>query len=140
MDIRYEMLGTKGRPPYKATAGAAGWDLCVDTIRWDQRSGCWIVGTGLAIEIPEGYVGLLFPRSSIFKKRLTMAHCVGVIDSDYRGEVHAIFKADDNAEPYAVGERCCQLVIIPQPEVNWVESGTLLGTDRGPNGFGSTGD
>ena len=140
MDIRYIRMSGTARPPYRATDGAAGWDLTAETIRWDQHSGCWILGTGLAFEIPAGYVGLLFPRSSVYKRRLTMAHCVGVIDSDYRGEVHAVLKADDSSEPYVVGERCCQLVIVKLPDINWVEADSLSSTERSLNGFGSTGD
>ncbi len=140
MDIRYIRMDGRAQPPFRATVGAAGWDLTAVTIRWDQHAGCWILGTGLAFEIPEGYVGLLFPRSSVYKRHLTMAHCVGVIDSDYRGEVHAIFKADSSSEPYAIGERCCQLVIVKLPDVNWVEADSLSSTERSLNGFGSTGD
>ena len=111
-------------------------------------------GTGLAVEIPQGYVGLLFPRSSITKRELMLKNSVGVIDSAYRGEVMCRFHPtsidydyddDDNStitptDDYNVGERVCQLIIIEKPAVTVVEFEELSDTERGTGGFGSSGN
>lgn len=95
---------------------------------------------GLAFEIPEGYVGLIFPRSSIYKTSLALSNCVGVIDSGYRGEVSAVFNVIDIDQPgYKVGDRCAQMIIMPYPSVELVEADELSSTERGAGGFGSTG-
>jgi dUTP pyrophosphatase len=96
--------------------------------------------TGLAVEIPDGYVGLLFPRSSIYKKSLMATNSVGVIDSGYRGEIMMVLKATTDVVPavYKEGERFAQLVIVPIPEIEVVEAEELSESDRGENGYGST--
>ena len=97
-------------------------------------------------EIPKGYVGLVFPRSSIRKTDLSLTNCVGVIDSGYRGEIQATFKKifgknDVRLDEldYNVGDRIAQIMIIPYPSVTFVEVDELSQTDRGEGGFGSTG-
>jgi len=91
------------------------------------------------MEIPEGHVGLLFPRSSVSKKNLRLCNSVGVIDSGYRGEI--ILKFDKNGENlYEEGDRVGQLMIVPVPSVQFVEVTNLPGSDRGDGGFGSTGN
>ena len=98
-------------------------------------------GTGLAIEIPEGHVGLLFPRSSISKTDLTLRNSVGIIDSGYRGEI--TFKFNNilmsSCEPYNVKERIGQLIIMPYPIIEFEEVEELSTTERGEGGYGSTG-
>jgi dUTP pyrophosphatase len=97
--------------------------------------------TGLAVEIPEGYVGLIFPRSSVRNKNLSLSNSVGVIDSGYRGEIMATFNwrgMDKNH--YQVGDRIMQLMIIPYPQVEFEETDTLSDTERSVGGFGSTGN
>lgn len=101
--------------------------------------------TGIAVEIPRGYVGMLFPRSSIYKKTLTQTNCVGVIDADYRGEVLVKFALRYHSEIksprlYDLGERIVQLVIVPVPEVAWLEAESLSETARGEGGYGSSGN
>lgn len=95
-------------------------------------------GTGLSIEIPEGYVGLIFPRSSVSKKDLLLANSVGVADSGYRGEYLIRFKKMGK-DVYEVGERIAQLMIIPIPWVEIEEVLDLTESSRGNGGFGSTG-
>ena len=128
--------------PYQATDGSAGWDLTA-TSRELVKGNKAIYGTGLAVEIPKGYVGLLFPRSSIHNKTLRLSNSVGVIDSDYRGEIKAVFDQIDlfprNALLYQLGDRICQLVILPVPTIEWEESEELTNTERGEGGYGSTG-
>jgi dUTP pyrophosphatase len=122
----------------KASPGAAAYDLVATSI-CPTVDGQFIVGTGLTVAIPEGYVGLLFPRSSVFRKGAYLANSVGVIDSDYRGEIKAIFRSLRGAPPYELGERCCQLLLVElgSLDVKYVEQ--LDNTTRGEGGFGSTG-
>ena len=99
-----------------------------------------VYGVGLAVEIPEGMVGLVFPRSSIRQTDLFMANSVGVIDSGYRGEIIVTFNIKKGATRwYQVGDRIAQLVIMPVPLVKYVEVDELSETERGIGGHGSTG-
>lgn len=95
---------------------------------------------GIAVEIPKGYVGLIFPRSSVYKTRCRLSNCAGIIDNNYRGELKAVFDVLDTDYPtYNVGERCCQLMLVKLPEVSLQEVEELSPSDRGEGGFGSTG-
>ena len=97
-------------------------------------------GTGLAIEIPDGYVGLVFPRSSISKTDHFLRNSVGVIDSGYRGEVKLRMSVPAlGSKSYEVGEKIGQLLIIKLPTVNIQQVDTLSSSERGLGGFGSTG-
>jgi dUTP pyrophosphatase len=98
-------------------------------------------GTDLAMEIPKGFVGLVFPRSSIRKYELILSNSVGVIDSGYRGELQATFKKENGLDSlaYKVGDRIAQIMIIPHPEIEFEEVDDLSDTERGDGGFGSTG-
>jgi len=101
-----------------------------------------VYGTGLAIEIPEGHVGLIFPRSSNSKTDLYLTNHVGVIDSGYRGEIMFKYRPIDgllNAKVYQIGDRVGQLMILPYPAVELVEAAELSSSERGEGGFGSTG-
>ena len=97
--------------------------------------------TGIALEIPKGYVGLVFPRSSVSKLDLVQANSVGVIDSSYRNSIKVRFKKlkDDGVCVYAPGERIAQLIILPYPIIGFNEVEKLSDSDRGLGGFGSTG-
>lgn len=129
--------------PKKAHASDAGFDLVAVSQKFEKRQ--YVYGFGLAFEIPEGYVGLVFPRSSVYKKDLIMSNCVGVVDSGYRGEVTARFNMagrPDDAEGfpmYQVGERVAQLVIMKLPDVDLEEAEELGDSERGTGGYGSTG-
>jgi dUTP pyrophosphatase len=94
---------------------------------------------GIAVQIPKGHVGLLFPRSSCAKTGKWMGNSVGVIDSDYIGELSAVFYTRDGADEYHVGDRVAQLIIMPIPEIEWHEVQELSPTERGSGGYGSTG-
>lgn len=146
--------------PRYAKEGDAGLDLTATSIYFDKYGNiCY--GTGLAFEIPEGYVGLIFPRSSICKKQLLLSNAVGVIDSGYRGEVSFKFKpslALDNRQCvkyddekmwtiavrqndiYKVGDRIGQMIIMPYPSVEFEEVEELSETERGEGGYGSSGE
>lgn len=147
MKIKVKKLVPGAVMPERAHAGDAGFDLVAVSKGYDEY-GNLVCGTGLAFEIPSGYVGLVFPRSSISKKICTLANAVGVIDSGYRGEVTLKFKAagtytnvamNDRFMRYEVGERIGQMVIMELPQVEFEESDELGVSDRGDGGFGSTG-
>ena len=150
LQVKFKKLHPDAKAPVRATEGAAGWDLTMTegecltspTVQFVR------LRTGIAVEIPKGYVGLLFPRSSCYKKRQQLANSVGVIDSDYRGEICFVYRTIDlcsvdesKAEEYIYhkGERIGQLVIVPCPPVVFVEAEELSETSRGTGGFGSTG-
>ena len=143
MELKIKRLTEDAILPIRAHKGDAGIDLTCTTITQElNECGQLIIvyHTGLAIEIPEGHVGLLFPRSSIAKKSLSLTNSVGVIDSGYRGEVMAKMRSTTDVVPaiYKPGERFVQLVIVPIPEVEITEVAELSETDRGEGGFGST--
>nr|DAH79171.1 MAG TPA: dUTPase [Caudoviricetes sp.] len=143
MKVKIKKLNENAVVPTKAHATDAGFDLyCTSKeVDWDKRQ--IICHTGLAFEIPEGFVGLLFPRSSVSNKPLIMANSVGVIDSCYRGEVTVKFNITDMRQSgmnhYQVGNKVAQIIIIPYPEIEFEEAEELSETDRGTGGYGSTG-
>lgn len=143
MKVRIKKLNDKAVMPTKAHATDAGFDLyCTSKeVNWGTR--LLICHTGLAFEIPDGYVGLLFPRSSVSNMPLMMANSVGVIDSGYRGEVTAKFNITDTRYTafthYQEGDRIAQMIIIPYPEIEFEEADSLSDSDRGTGGYGSTG-
>lgn len=142
MDVKIKKLDELAVIPHYAKAGDAGLDLTATNYKYDDQLGNHIYGTGLAIEIPEGYVGLVFPRSSNRKTCAYMTNHVGVIDSGYRGEIMVTFKNRDAAStivPYEVGDRVAQLIIVAYPSINLIESDELSETERGEGGHGSTG-
>ena len=104
-----------------------------------DKDGNFVYGTGLAFEIPEGFVGLVFPRSSVSARCMTMANCVGVIDSGYIGEVTVKFRQHLFAKPYDNGDRVAQMIIMPYPHIDFVEVDELSDSERGEGGYGSTG-
>nr|UVX61736.1 MAG: dUTPase [Bacteriophage sp.] len=127
-------------PIYAHPDEDAGLDLTAISVKFEH--GCWVYGTGLAMEIPKGYVGLLFPRSSNRKTEAYLTNSVGVIDSGYRGEIMFSFKNRDrrvDEQPYKVGDRLGQIIIIPYPQVEFEEVESLEESNRGEDGHGSTG-
>ena len=143
MLVRIKKLSETAVIPSYAKSGDAGLDLVATSIISETPSQI-TYGTGIALEIPEGFVGLAFPRSSIRKTHLVLSNSVGVIDSGYRGEIQATFnkqyKLDsDLRENYKVGDRIFQLMIIPHPTIQFIEVDELTITERGEGGFGSTG-
>lgn len=140
MKVNIKKLNESAVIPQYAHNTDAGLDLVAISVEVDD-DGNLVYGTGLAFEIPVGYVGLVFPRSSVSSRSLVMANCVGVIDSGYRGEVTAKFKPIGQYlnNPYQIGERVAQLVIIPYPHVEFQEVDSLSESERGTGGYGSTG-
>lgn len=143
LNIKIKRLTPSAQLPTKAHATDAGYDLYADRSEICVPDGLATYGTGIAVEIPEGYVGLVFPRSSICNKHLQLSNSVGVIDSGYRGEVMAKFNlindGSDTYEVYKIGERIAQLIVMPYPEVTFEEVDELSDSDRGTGGYGSSG-
>lgn len=174
MKVKIKRLSADSVLPKYAKPGDAGLDLVATSVEYNGKYGTIEYGTGLAFEIPEGHVGLLFPRSSNKKKELYLSNHVGVLDSGYRGEVKFAYKPDVDywceeegdefqltlehgkfpyyenataahreavvvADIYAVGDRIGQIIIVPYPQVEFVEVERLSQTERGEGGFGSTG-
>lgn len=159
MEVKIKKLHKDAVVPKYAKVGDAGLDLTATSMYYDEYGNiCY--GTGLAFEIPKGYVGLIFPRSSICKEQLLLSNAVGVIDSGYRGEVSLKFKpsmALDNCQCvktdegklwsiafrqndiYKVGDRIGQMIIMPYPSVEFEEVEELSETERGEGGYGSSG-
>ena len=139
IEIKFKKLCAEAVIPTKAHQSDAGADLTATSKKWDDEKQCWIYGTGIATEIPEGYVGLVFPRSSIRKYGLALANSIGVIDSGYRGEIMCSFKPTGSCPTYNVGDKVAQMIIMPYPVVNYVEVTELSDSERGEGGHGSTG-
>lgn len=139
MDVKFKKLDKNAVLPSYANPGDAGLDLTA--IRAERANGYIEYYTGLSIEIPDGFVGLIFPRSSISKKQQILSNSVGVIDSGYRGEIKFRFKSLgtlDGKQIYSPGDKIGQLVIMPFPKVTVVESNELSDTQRNLGGFGSS--
>ena len=162
MQIKVKKLHEAARLPTYATDGSGCFDIYyspeyiykgeVWKITKDYRSNSWgtdvefqarhTFETGLAFEIPEGYVMLVFSRSGHgFNHGTRLSNCVGVIDSDYRGELKISLTVDGkDSLDIAEGDRVAQAMVIPTPKVSFVEAGKLSTTVRGTGGFGSTGN
>ena len=151
MDLKIKKLSPDAIVPAAATTGAAGLDLCAcldRTVRLCSMLGNdahadmgELIPTGIAVEIPEGYVGLVFARSGLaIRQGIALANGVGVIDSDYRGEIRVgLLNHSDQIREIAPGDRIAQLVVMPVCHVTPVEVRELSDTARGEGGFGSTG-
>lgn len=143
MNIKVKKLKPDATVPTMGSKFAAGADLysAEDADVVIEPSETKFIGTGLAMEIPEGYVGLVYARSGLACKRgLAPANKVGVVDSDYRGEIKvALHNHGKEAQTVEKGERIAQMVIAPYLSVNYEEADVLSETERGEGGFGSTG-
>jgi len=149
MNIKFKKLiipdaKVEPREPTRATSGAAGFDMTAVSYEETKeiKNGLQVAHfyryhTGIALELPPGWTALVFPRSSVVKTGAMLGNCVGVIDSDYRGEITLCFKSD--YPPYSPGTRIGQLIIVPIPDVVLEEAVELSETARGSGGYGSTG-
>jgi len=138
--VKVKKLDPNAVIPSYSKVGDAGMDLTI-TKEIENTSFSVSYGFGIAMEIPKGFVGLVFPRSSVRNQDLILSNCVGVIDSGYRGELQATFKKTNGLDSikYKVGERGAQIIILPYPTIYMTEVPELSDTDRGTGGFGSTG-
>ena len=144
MQVKIKRLKPNAVIPTYAKDGDAGMDLVATSVISETHTQI-TYGLGIALEIPNGFVGLVFPRSSIRKTRLQLSNSVGVIDSGYRGELQATFNKiittiENQKNDYKVGDRVAQIMIIPHPSIDFQEVEYLSNTQRGEGGFGSTGN
>jgi dUTP pyrophosphatase len=144
MNIKYKVLNELAKEPTRGSEYAAGYDLYAAT---DGEISLFphttqLIGTGLAFELPDGYFGAVYARSGLAsKKGLRPANCVGVVDSDYRGEVMvALHNDSDHIMTIDAGERIAQLVLMPYVNMTFEQVEELNTTNRGEGGFGSTGN
>lgn len=142
MILKFKKLNDKAIIPTIANKGDAGMDLTAISISITDNGdyGYMEYSTGLAVEIPKGYCGLLFPRSSISNTGLILANSVGLIDSGYRGEIKLRFKYIAGTKYYDVGDRVGQLVIMKLHNIQIEEVNELASSERGEKGFGSSND
>jgi dUTP pyrophosphatase len=140
MQVKIKLLTENSVKPKYAKASDAGLDLVATSII-NQTPTQITYGLGIAMEIPEGMVGLVFPRSSIRNYDLALTNSVGVIDSGYRGELQATFHKTKGLESkvYEIGDRAVQIVIIPHPIIQLKVVDELSDSERGEGGFGSSG-
>lgn len=146
MDVKICKLSEDAVIPTYAHPGDAGMDVVATSVNITDD---YIeYGTGLSFEVPEGYCMLIFPRSSNSKKDLILANSVGILDSTYRGELKLRFKKCYQPVIYGlvartvynVGDKVGQIMILPYPQINFIEVDSLSETERGDGGFGSTGN
>lgn len=151
MKVNIKKLHVDAIIPTYAKDGDAGMDLTAVGYEYDKYGNITYY-TGISMEIPKGYVGLIFPRSSIVKQTLTLANSVGVIDSGYRGEILIKFKPSRvfgiygidcpesySSKEYQRGDRVAQIIIMPIPLIEFNEVSELGNSERGIGGFGSSG-
>jgi len=141
MKVKIKRLHPMATIPSYAKTGDAGLDLTVtevESLGYPE----YRFKFGVSVEIPAGYVGLLFPRSSIYKTGMSFTNAVGVIDSGYRGEIMAIMRdqGDYRTIGYHVGQKAAQLIIIPYPQIEFEEVDRLSESERGAGGYGSSGE
>jgi len=141
LHVNFKKLNNTAVTPSYAKEGDAGLDFTATRIISETDTQI-IFGTDIAIEVPNGYVGLMFPRSSIRNTDLLLKNSVGCIDSGYRGEIMITFEKTKGLSSikYNVGDRVCQMIILPFPKVKLIEQTTLSSSERGENGHGSSGN
>jgi dUTP pyrophosphatase len=140
--LRWTRLSEAARPPAPAHPGDAGYDLhAAEAVRLEPGTRA-SVGTGVAVEIPDGHAGLVLPRSGLAARHgIALVNAPGLIDSGYRGEVRVLLLNTDREEPFdvSVGDRIAQLVLVAHAAPELDEVGDLADSARGSGGFGSTG-
>ena len=142
MELRYQRLAEGATPPSRAHEGDAGLDLYAIEAAHLGPGERWSVGTGIAVEIPEGHAGLVLPRSGLAREHgISLVNSPGLIDSGYRGEIRVLLINTDPAETFKVepGDRIAQLVVTPVEGAEPVEAESLADSARGEGGFGSSG-
>lgn len=141
VEIKIKKLFHDAKTPIKSTEGACGYDAYAHHDELDMINNRISIYFGFAVEIPEGYALEFIPRSSIYKTGYRLANCVGLINSDYRGEVYATFDVINivNENNYEIGDRVGQFVVVKNYKSKFVEVDELSETKRGDGGFGSTG-
>ena len=137
--LKFKRLSDKCVIPKRAHPTDAGLDITATSMSFDINTGIVTYGTDLAIKLPKGHVGHLYPRSSVYKTNMVLCNSVGVVDENYTGEIKFKFHTRDSHNLYKVGDRIGQLVIVKLPNIRSLEVTELEVTDRGNKGFGSSG-
>lgn len=135
--VKIKFLTETAKMPYHGTNESAGWDLYADRVVEEEDR--YVYYTGVAVEIPKHFCGLILPRSSVVKTGLIMGNSIGLIDRDYIGELSCVFYKRQGATPYKIGERIAQFFVSPVPDIEFVQVDELTPTSRGSGGYGSTG-
>lgn len=140
LNVKFKKLSPNAITPSYAKDGDAGLDITATKIISETDTQI-TYGTDIALEIPYGYVGYLFPRSSIRKYNLSLSNSVGTIDAGYRGELMCVFNKTktENCVKYDIGDKIVQMTILPFPKIELIESDVLSDSERGNGGFGSSG-
>lgn len=142
MRLRYRLLSDAARAPAQAQDGDAGYDLCASEAATLDPGDRASVGTGIALEIPDGHGGLVLPRSGLAARHgISLVNSPGLIDCGYRGEVRILLLNTDRAERFtiAAGERIAQLVVVRAEALELEQAAQLADSARGEGGFGSSG-
>jgi dUTP pyrophosphatase len=139
MKVKIKRLSKNSVIPKYSKQGDAGMDLTVTEVEYLDSEHIKL-HFGLAFEIPIGYVGYIFPRSSCYKQRQIMSNSVGVVDSGYRGEVSAVMIGTCKDFMYKVGDRAAQIIIMPIPHIEFEQVETMSESERGDSGYGSSGN
>ena len=141
LQVKFKKLNVLAQTPSQSYPSDAGFDLVASSVEHPFGStGIFVeICTGIAVEIPDGYMGLIFPRSSVSATNHYLRNSVGVIDSGYRGEIKLRFSPDETNTAYQIGDKVGQLVIIKLPAVELTESAELTLSTRRERGFGSSG-
>jgi len=138
--VKFTKMNDEAKTPERGSQYAAGWDLTATSIK--KEKDILSYGTSLNVQIPHGYFGIITARSSVYRTDLGLANGIGIIDSDYRGEIifkYRILHKGDYPKIYNVGDRIGQIVILSHAVPEWFEAHILEATGRGDGGFGSTG-
>jgi dUTP pyrophosphatase len=141
VQVRFKKLHKDAKAPFKASKGAACFDIYSNVNVVVCPNSFEMIGAGLAVEIPEGYEIKIYSRSGHASKEINLANCVGIVDSDYRGEVCVMLRNNSSVNdfPISVGERIAQIQLCKVIPTEFIEADALSDTDRGVGGFGSTG-
>lgn len=154
VNVKIKKLSPESQIPFYATDGSAGMDITAISVEYDSEHDRYIYHTGLAFQLPAGYFMYIMPRSSNTKTEGIMLNSPGLLDTDYRGELLVCYKNRTAKQllgeefvanpmayaPYTVGARIAQIMILPYPKINFIETDELDETNRGSGGFGSTGN
>lgn len=141
MKVKIKKLHPSAVIPKYSKPGDAGADLTAISMEYDNNTDTVTFGFGIALEIPDGHYGMIVPRSSIYKTNMFLSNHCGIVDSNFRGEIKAIFRTVPTykTEQYKVGDRVAQLIIMKYPSVTFQEVDELSETERGTSGWGSSG-
>lgn len=141
VQVRFKKIHMDAKLPFKASKGAACFDIYAIHDCIILPNSFAMIGTGFAVEIPEGYEIKIYSRSGHASKEVNLANCVGIVDSDYRGEVCVLLRNNSHVNYFTIsaGERIAQIQLCEVIPTEFIEVNELTQTDRGEGGFGSTG-